>query len=549
MRLSVERQIDPRLQAQLASALEWLSDAFVVLDRDLHFAYVNPEAEALIGLDRGGLVGSTPPETLLEAVGPDFADRCQRALRENVPVSFETFIPPAGRWFRVRAYPLPDGLSIMLHDVSEERDAAEERERLHAAERAARAEAEAATARLHAIQHVTDAALSALAVDDLLPELLSRIRATLGADEATVLLLSDDGRSLRVRASIGLEAAVDASVEVPVGEGFSGRVAATRAPLIAEDLVAMSPASPWLREKVRSAVGVPLTVEGRVLGVLHVGTFTPRCFTPADAGLLHLVASRAALALDRVYASEAERRARTDAEESVRLRDYVLGIVSHDLRTPVTAIKGMAQIIERFAGRQGSPEGDLLATQAAAIDANAERMTTMLDDLLDAARLQSGQELELHRSPTDLAALVRAGVEMLRGPALQPQVTLDIRQPELAGMWDGRRLQRVVDNLLSNAHKYSSPAAPITVALDRLPGEGHDWAVLVVRDQGIGIPATELGRIFTPFYRASNAGGRISGTGLGLAGARHIVEQHGGRIDVESIEGEGTTVSVRLPLT
>ncbi|MFN8556342.1 MAG: sensor histidine kinase [Dehalococcoidia bacterium] len=119
---------------------------------------------------------------------------------------------------------------------------------------------------------------------------------------------------------------------------------------------------------------------------------------------------------------------------------------------------------------------------------------------------------------------------------------------ELIGVWDGARLTRVVDNLLSNAVKYSPDGGETTVHVGRVCYHGEAYAVLTVQDRGIGIPAVDLPYTFERFHRAANVRG-IAGNGIGLAGARQIIEQHGGQISVESVEGEGSTFTVRLPLT
>jgi signal transduction histidine kinase len=125
---------------------------------------------------------------------------------------------------------------------------------------------------------------------------------------------------------------------------------------------------------------------------------------------------------------------------------------------------------------------------------------------------------------------------------------VDPRVPALFGTWDAFRLERVLDNLLSNAIKYSPAGGEITLTA----AEEHDatgaWAVVQVRDQGIGIPAEDLPHVFDRFYRAGNARGQAPGSGIGLAGARQIVEQHGGRISAESELGAGATFTLRLPL-
>jgi serine phosphatase RsbU (regulator of sigma subunit)/anti-sigma regulatory factor (Ser/Thr protein kinase) len=164
------------------------------------------------------------------------------------------------------------------------------------------ATAEEAVTRLEDVQRVTEATLAYLDLDDLLAELLQRVTDILHADTAAVLLVEDDGRTLAARAAKGLEEEVERGFRLPVGRGFAGRVAATRQPVMIPDLdnSPITVVNPLMREKqVRSLLGVPLIVEGTVIGVLHVGSLTQRDFSGADVQLLQLVADRVALAIER----------------------------------------------------------------------------------------------------------------------------------------------------------------------------------------------------------------------------------------------------------
>ena len=164
------------------------------------------------------------------------------------------------------------------------------------------ATAEEAFARLEDVQRVTEAALAYLDLDDLLTELLQRVTDILEADTAAVLLVEDDGRTLAARAAKGLEEEVEQGFRLPVGRGFAGRVAATREPVVIPDLdnSPVTVVNPLMREKnVRSLVGVPMIVEGKVIGVLHAGSLTLREFDAGDVQLLQLVADRVALSIER----------------------------------------------------------------------------------------------------------------------------------------------------------------------------------------------------------------------------------------------------------
>jgi anti-sigma regulatory factor (Ser/Thr protein kinase) len=165
---------------------------------------------------------------------------------------------------------------------------------------------------LHALQRVTDAALAYLPADELLVELLERITAILHVDTAAILLLEPNGEMLRARAAKGIEEEVEQGVRIPVGRGFAGRVAASRTAVVIEDVDDADIFNPILRQKgIRSLLGVPLLVTGRVLGVLHVGSLTHRPFTEEDRELLQLAADRAAIAIEHAQLFEQRRVAET----------------------------------------------------------------------------------------------------------------------------------------------------------------------------------------------------------------------------------------------
>ena len=172
--------------------------------------------------------------------------------------------------------------------------------------------------RLRAVLAVTDVALVGLPLDDLLPALLDRLRDALQVDNAVILLLDERGETLRVRAARGLEEEVAPSVRAPLGKGFAGRVASGRKPWVVNDITSIQVANPFLQKRLRSVVGVPLSVDGRVIGVLHVGMATPYHFGEDDVAVLELVAERAARAIETTRLRETERRLQGEVIENER---------------------------------------------------------------------------------------------------------------------------------------------------------------------------------------------------------------------------------------
>jgi signal transduction histidine kinase len=257
-------------------------------------------------------------------------------------------------------------------------------------------------------------------------------------------------------------------------------------------------------------------------------------------------------AVERKHA-EAERaglaQARAEAEASLRARDETLATISHDLRTPLTSIRGLAQLLQRRIARGVAMTPDELTDRLGRIEEQTALMARMIDDLLDVARIEAGRPLELRREACDLLALVQKCAADVQRSTEQHVIQVTAEDQPIVGLLDAPRLERVVLNLLTNAVKYSPDGGSIVLRLRLEPGPSGDWAVLSVRDSGIGIPAEDLPRVFERFYRASNVGEQMRGTGLGLAGAQQIVEQHGGEIGVTSEPGAGTTFTVRLPLS
>lgn len=239
-------------------------------------------------------------------------------------------------------------------------------------------------------------------------------------------------------------------------------------------------------------------------------------------------------------------RATADLREQITARDDFMATVSHDLKSPLTFIKGMANLRRRRA--VAMPETAPLIDALDQIENCAGRMAHMLDELVDAGRLEAGRPLELRRDSTDLVELARRTVREHQQTTDRHVVQLTTDLPSLVGIWDRMRLGRVLDNLVGNAVKYSPRGGAVEVRVDVVDDAAQRWAVLRVIDTGEGIPEADLPHIFERFRRGGNVEGRIPGTGIGLSGVRSILEQHGGSIAVQSAVGQGTTVTVRLPL-
>ena len=249
---------------------------------------------------------------------------------------------------------------------------------------------------------------------------------------------------------------------------------------------------------------------------------------------------RAERELEGLFATE--QRLRAEAERANRAKDEFLAIVSHELRSPLNALRGWGHLLAN--SRPLDPA--LVDRATAAIRRSVEHQARLIDDLLDTARIMSGK-LTLERHPVDLAEVVNAALDVMRPIAAAKGVALHARLDGPAGMVEGDsgRLQQVVTNLLSNAVKFTSETGRVEVAVRR----GAERVELAVRDDGIGIAPEFLPHVFDRFTQAdTSTTRRAGGLGIGLALVRHLVELHGGVVRADSAgPGRGAQFTIDLP--
>ena len=391
-----------------------------------------------------------------------------------------------------------------------------EHARLFAAEREARV-------RLERLEAVTDAALGYLELDELLAELLARTRELLETDTAAVLLLDETGTELVARAAVGLEEEVAQSIRIPVGEGFAGRIAAERRPMVLDDVDHADVLNPILREKgVKSLLGAPLTVSDTVLGVIHVGTLEPRLFTPGDQQLLELVASRAALAIEKARIHE----------ETVRLDQLKLSFVavaSHELRTPATAIYGITATL-RHRGEELAEETRIELEETLWTQVN--RLRLLIEQLLDLSRLEASA-ISIEPQPIGLHALL---TEVAAETTRDADVRIDVAE-DLEVHADRLALEQIIGNLVGNALRYGVP--PVVVRAQPT----DTYLRVSVEDGGEGVPPELVPRLFERFERGTVG----EGSGLGLSIAQAYARAHGGDLIYGQTETGGARFELILP--
>lgn len=285
----------------------------------------------------------------------------------------------------------------------------------------------------------------------------------------------------------------------------------------------------------------PLVARGQLLGTMSLAMTEGRRFEPADLEVAQELARRAAVFVDNA-------RLYQETRDAMAARQAILAVVSHDLKNPLAVIKGYAALMDRAARHLDEPTRQRISDRVRRIDAVTMRMNSMIEELADFSRIQVGQPLDLEMESADLVQLVRQVVEEQRQTTKSHQIELHSDTPRRLIDMDTVKMARVLTNIIGNAIKYSPEGGRIDVRVSVETRFGDQWAVISITDEGVGIPAEDMPNIFDFYRRGSNIAGRVKGAGIGLATADYVVKQHGGRIEVTSEVGGGSTFVVHLPL-
>ncbi len=291
---------------------------------------------------------------------------------------------------------------------------------------------------------------------------------------------------------------------------------------------------------LRSAVILPITTGERVDALLVVGTERGPAPVEEDVEVFHMLAQQGAVALENARRFERQRRAMERQAELDRMKSDFLSSVSHELRTPLTVIAGMGRTLESgWQALNDDDRRDLLAR----LNANAASLDTMIGELLDFGRLDGGQ-LQIEPVTFDLHPVAAGVVDRLSSLFRSHALRVDVDQ-ELSTFADPLLIERVIENLLTNAAKYTPPGSGVTLTARTIGRE----VVVSVTDDGPGIPAEELTHIGERFFRGGDPNTRSTrGSGLGLALASEVLDLHGTFLEVTSEVGKGSRFAFRLPL-
>ena len=546
-------------EEQLNRIVSIAADAIISMDESQHITMFNNGAEKIFGYAQSEIIGKPLEMLLPQGVGERHSAAVRQFAAGKVDARHmgerrEIFgRRKSGEVFRADASisKVTVGSRVVftavVRDVTERWTQEQERTQLLAEATRARADAERERERVSFLAHVTDVLTASLDFTESLRTIARLIVPRLAT--VCVVDIVDDGGDIRRVDVVGGPAMGQDAADFLRGLALSRHRPYLTMQAIESGRSALIPrvTEQHLRDAAQderhfeafrslglaSLVCVPLVARGNTLGAIALGRDeSSEPFTDADRQFCEDIARRAALAIDNA-------RLYQRAQDAIRQRDVVLGIVSHDLRDPLSAIRMCVTGLEHGLQHGAGEQAELLS----AIRSSVDWAQGLIADLLDIASIESGK-LSFEPRPVDPVILIARAAHLFDPAAREKSVSLTAMAPDElpAIMADERRTLQVLSNLVSNALKHTKPGGHIRVTAQPVERE----VVFAVEDDGPGIPDDDVPRLFDRFWHARR-GSEQAGTGLGLAIAKGIVQAHGGSIWVETQIGSGSTFKFSLP--
>ena len=533
------------------------SDAIFTIDADSRILFCNPAVERVFGYKPAELVGKNLEVIIPERFRAAHRHGITRYLKERRRNISWNGVELPGLHRDGHEFPLEitfgewtDGSRTIFtgfaRDISERKHVAEELKRLLQQEQEARTEAESVRGQLErraeeeaSFRHLASALTGAVEMTDVLHEITNRATQVTRADGVYVEKIIGPQKQVEVIASSG-RGAPARGLRVAFPGSMTDEMLKSREPVILTDMKTFGKSmAPYLADTCADCevLVTPLIAEEEPLGALVLlnGRQSGRVFRDSDIVRARTLGDLTSLALRRVRLMEQEREAKEKAEAAVLVRDETLGIVSHDLRNPLTKIGLSADLL---VDSPAEDQHELVETIRIAV----RQMQRLIEDLLDVARLESGR-FSVDMKVTAAEPLVRHACSSNQPIAEQRRQTIDCNiTGELGNICADRdRMLQVFSNLVGNAMKFTPEGGTITIEA-RPDGKFVEFRV---RDNGSGIPEADLKNLFRAYWQAKKTA--HMGAGLGLAIVRGIVEAHGGRVWAENVPGGGAAFTFTIP--
>jgi signal transduction histidine kinase len=408
-----------------------------------------------------------------------------------------------------------------------------------------RAKVERQSQELGGLHRLAQVLATAESLNHAIDESVRIVCDMLDCDRTAMLLFDEVSNCLVLKPSHDADVAADLEPRISLTTpSLAGTVFRTQTPLLSNDAADDA----WVGEALQThfdidtCLVVPITSGARSIGVFVAMNAKKGAFDDSDLRLTTLLGVRVGNVIEASRVRERERALLQELRESDRTRTEFVSMLAHELKGPMTTIKGFADILQRHSGDvDDSKRAEYLAILAEEID----RLSDLVSDLLDAARMDGGA-LRTDLRATDLRAVIENLLVVHPSLTSSHIIELDLDDlPEV--LCDEDRIRQVLLNLLQNATRYSPEGSNVWVVGDLITENDRPFVRVVVADEGIGIPAGDVERVFSKFVMLPKPKWATKGTGLGLFIAKGIVESHGGRIWVESEENKGSRFSFTLP--
>ena len=523
---------------------------------DFTWDYLNPVAERVVGSMeqmRGKHLLELYPNTQVSGLYEAYIEVIETGVSKEIETHFVR--DDIERWYRNVIVRSGEGVAVTSVNISATKRAEQDRIRLLEQEQLARWSAEAASARLLFLEEASKVLNSSLDYKLTLQNLAQQVVPQL-ADWCSVHVVDERGLPQQValahfdpaKVAWALDLQRELETRYPYDPNAPAglpNVLRTGQPELYPDitdemLVATAQDEEQLQLlrqiKYSSVIIVALVARGHVIGALQLVATdeSGQHYNEQDLKIAQELAQRAATAVDNA-------RLYDEAQQAIAARDKFLSIAAHELKTPVTSMRGFTQLLLRQIDRKKELDPARLRTMIETTEAQAAKLSRLINRLLDLSKVESGKLL-LEPEPTDLALLLRQTVEAVQTTTAKHEIKL-LAPPTLLVLVDPLRFEQVLVNFLDNAIKYSPEGGLILVTL--AASDPHTVS-LSIKDQGVGIAPEHRASIFEPFYQAHERG--YAGLGVGLYVSRQIVQLHGGQIAVTFPPEGGTCFTITIPV-